>query len=120
MHSDQNVKNTDGFTRDVIQRLLTLNYWRWFVLRRRRCHEVTEVEEVKIVGIAPRAIRRGAFAKRALHSPPAPAKGDKKRFDKLSVPLQPIGSATALRQAQRTKGRNKGQGVSRLNGLALR
>src|SRR5690606_23893959 len=89
-----------------------------FVLRGRRWRETPEVEEVEVVGIAPRAIRHGAFAKRALHSPPAPAKGDKKRFDKLSVPLQPIGSATALRQAQRTKGRNKGQGVSRLNGLA--
>ncbi len=47
-----NVKNTDGFTRDVIQRLLTLNYWRWFVLRGRRWRETPEVEEVKIVGIA--------------------------------------------------------------------
>ncbi len=51
MHSDQNVKNTDGFTRDVIQRLLTLNYWRWFVLRRRRCHEVTEVVDLLLSNV---------------------------------------------------------------------
>ena len=59
--------------------------------------------EVEVVGIAPRAIRRGAFGKRALHYPP--------------LPLQ-SGTKKALRQAQRTKGRNKGQGVNRLNGLA--
>ena len=43
-----------------------------YVLRWRRWRETSEVEELEVVGIAPRAIRHGAFAKRALHSPPAP------------------------------------------------